>query len=157
MCQNILAESKYSELGRFIEENSKVEGALISVLHKGQSLFGYLPEEVQLYISRKMDIPAAKVNGVVSFYSYFKEEPVGENIISVCMGTACFVRGADKILDKLEKELGIKSGQVTADGKFSIDVLRCVGACGLAPVISIGDKVYPRLIAEDITKILEAY
>lgn len=157
MCQNILIESKYRELDRFIEDNSKVEGALISVLHKGQSLFGYLPEEIQLYISRKMDIPAAKVNGVVSFYSYFKEEPVGENIINVCMGTACFVRGAEKLLVELEQKLGIKAGQVTPDGKFSIDVLRCVGACGLAPVMSIGDKVYPRLTTEDITKILESH
>lgn len=157
MCQNILIESKYRELDRFIEDNSKVEGVLISVLHKGQSLFGYLPEEIQLYISRKMDIPAAKVNGVVSFYSYFKEEPVGENIINVCMGTACFVRGAEKLLVELEQKLGIKAGQVTPDGKFSIDVLRCVGACGLAPVMSIGDKVYPRLTTEDITKILESH
>lgn len=157
MCQSTLVARKYKELDRFIDENKESRGALISILHKAQNLFGYLPEELQLYVSRKLDIPAAKVNGVVTFYSYFKEEPVGENIISICMGTACFVKGSDKILSEIERLLGIRAGEVTSDGKFSIDVLRCVGACGLAPVMNIGEKTYPRLLVDDIAEILKAY
>jgi len=157
MCQNALVQEKFNELDCYIDSLGTEEGILISVLHKAQDLFGYLPNEVQLYVSRKLNIPAAKVNGVVTFYSYFTEEPKGKYIISVCLGTACFVKGAEGILGELEEKLNIKAGQTTADMKFTIDALRCVGACGLAPVIIINGKVYGRLQKGQVGKILDDY
>jgi NADH:ubiquinone oxidoreductase subunit E len=157
MCNNILTEEKYKELDNYIGELGQMEGALISILHRAQHIFGYLPKEVQLHIARKIGLPAAKVNGVVTFYSYFSETPKGEHIINVCLGTACFVRGADKILNEIEDILKIKAGETSADGKFSIDALRCIGACGLAPVIIVDGKVYGRLKVEDIPGILKQY
>jgi NADH-quinone oxidoreductase subunit E len=146
MCKNMLTEEKFKELDNYIGELGQMEGALISILHRAQHIFGYLPKEVQLHVARALDIPAAKVNGVVTFYSYFTEVPKGEHIINVCLGTACFVRGAEGILKEIETRLNVKAGGTTADGKFSIDALRCVGACGLAPVI-----------IEDIEGILKEY
>ncbi len=156
MCSNVLTHEKFAELDQFIDSIEDKEGALISVLHKSQEIFGYLPKEVQLYVARKLDLPAAKVNGVVTFYSYFTETPKGEHIISVCMGTACFVRGAEEILKELQDALKIKAGQTTPDGKFSIDALRCVGACGLAPVIMVDGKVYGRVKKEQVSDILDS-
>ncbi|MCK9168169.1 MAG: NAD(P)H-dependent oxidoreductase subunit E, partial [Bacteroidales bacterium] len=114
-------------------------GELINVLHKAQEIFGYLPSEVQEVISSKLNVPVAKVYGVVTFYSFFTMTPKGRFPISICTGTACYVRGAEKVLDEFKKELKIEVGQTTADGKFSLSCLRCVGACGLAPVVMIGD------------------
>ena len=133
------------------------EGELINVLHKTQGEFGFLPEEVQREIARNLGISVAHVYGVVTFYSFFTMTPKGKHAISVCMGTACYVRGAEKIVDELKDQLGIKVGGVTEDGKFSLDCLRCVGACGLAPVMLIGEKVYGRVEARDIKEILESY
>ena len=132
-------------------------GELINVLHKTQEAFGYLPAEVQQVIARELNISEAKVYGVVTFYTFFTMKPKGKYKISVCMGTACYVRGAEKVVDELEKELNIKVGDVTPDGKFSLDCLRCVGACGLAPVMLIDDKVYGRVEAPQIKEILEQY
>ena len=115
---------------------------------------GQIPKEVQLYVSRKLRLSAAKVNGVVTFYSYFTEEPKGEHVISVCMGTACFVRGSSDILTALQEKLGIVSGETTKDGKFTIDGLRCVGACGLAPVVLADGKVHGRVEVDDLDNIL---
>ncbi len=154
MCKNKLAEEKFAELGVFIEKLGHGEENLIEILHKAQSLFGYLPKEVQLYVSRSLKISAAKVNGVVTFYSYFTEKPKGEHVISVCMGTACFVRGSSDLLTALEKKLKIKSGETTKDGKFTIDALRCVGACGLAPVVFADGKVHGRIGVDDLDNIL---
>lgn len=154
MCENKFAEEKFRELDGFIEKVGASEGNLIEILHKAQNLFGYLPKEVQLYVSRSLGISAAKVNGVVTFYSYFTETPKGKHVISVCMGTACFVRGASDILVALEKKLGIKTGQTTKDGKFTIDSLRCVGACGLAPVVIADGKVHGRVEVDDLDNIL---
>lgn len=131
------------------------EGELINILHESQSLQGYIPEEMQRLIASKLGIPASKVYGVVTFYTFFTMTPKGRHPISVCMGTACYVRGAEKILDELKRRLGIDVGETTKDGKFSLDCLRCVGACGLAPVIMIGEKVYGRLQAADIKGILD--
>ena len=130
-------------------------GELINILHEAQSLQGYIPEEMQRIIASKLDIPASRVYGVVTFYTFFTMTPKGRHPISVCMGTACYVRGAEKILDELKRRLGIDVGETTPDGKFSLDCLRCVGACGLAPVIMIGEKVYGRLQAADIKNILD--
>ena len=154
MCNNKLAEEKFAELDAFIEKLGGTEENLIEILHKAQGLFGYLPQEVQLYVSRALRISAAKVNGVVTFYSYFTEEPKGQHVLSVCMGTACFVRGASDILTALEKKLKVKSGETTKDGKFTIDALRCVGACGLAPVVIADGKVHGRVGIDDLDNIL---
>jgi len=132
-------------------------GELINILHKTQEEFGYLPAEVQHVIARELNISEAKVYGVVTFYAFFTMKPKGKNKISVCMGTACYVRGAEKVVDELKKELKINVGDVTPDGKFSLDCLRCVGACGLAPVLMIGEKVYGRVEAPQIKEILAEY
>lgn len=115
------------------------------VLHKAQELFGYLPPEVQEFVAKKLEIPLAKVYGVVSFYTFFTMTPRGKYPISVCMGTACYVKGAEKILEEFKRILSIGVGETTDDGKFSITALRCIGACGLAPVLTIGSKVYGRV------------
>lgn len=130
------------------------ESALIKVLYEAQHIFGYLSKEVMLFIADTMNVPAAKIYGVVSFYSYFTTEPKGRSQIKVCLGTACFVRGADKIVRQLEHELGIKMGETTTDRKFSLDSLRCVGACGLAPVVLVNDKVYGKVEPDDVSKII---
>ena len=132
-------------------------GELINVLHKTQEVFGYLPEEVQREVAKNLNISVAKVYGVVTFYSFFTMTPKGRYPISVCMGTACYVRGAEKVVDALMRELEVKVGGVTADGKFSLDCLRCVGACGLAPVVTIGEKVYGRVEASKVKEILGQY
>lgn len=132
-------------------------GELINVLHQAQGVFGYLPEEVQREIAKNLNVSAAHVYGVVTFYSFFTMTPKGKHSVSVCMGTACYVRGADRVLEELKKELKIEVGGVTEDGKFSLDSLRCVGACGLAPVVLIGDKVYGRLEPGKIAQILAEY
>ncbi|MFN8241917.1 MAG: NADH-quinone oxidoreductase subunit NuoE [Bacteroidales bacterium] len=130
---------------------------LINVLHKCQEHFGYLPAEVQEVVSSELCVPVAKVYGVVTFYSFFTMIPKGKHPISICMGTACYVRGAEKVLDEFKKELNIQVGQVTADGKFSLSSLRCVGACGLAPVVLVGEKTYGRVAPDDVKGILKEY
>lgn len=158
MCgKNKLKEKGFKELESFIDELETKDGALISVLHKAQSIFGYLPREVQEFIAEHMDISFAHVYGVVSFYSYFTMVPKGDHPISVCMGTACYVRGADKVLEEFQKRLEIGPSETTVDGKFSIDALRCVGACGIAPVVLVGEKVYKKVEPADVAKILEEY
>lgn len=151
-----VVHQKFVELDAYIDSIEEREGALISILHKSQELFGYLPQEVQLHIARKLDIPAAKVNGVVTFYSYFSEEPKGEHVVSLCMGTACFVRGAEDILQEFEGKLKIKAGETTPDGRFTLDVLRCVGACGLAPVVTIDGRVHGRVRKEQVADLLKS-
>lgn len=157
MCKSVLVEEKFHELEEFINELPNKNGALIEVLHRAQHIFGYLPEEVQTFVAEKLNIPTSKVFGVVSFYSYFTTEPRGEHVVNVCMGTACFVRGAAGVLSEFEKQLGIKMGQTTPDGKFTIEVLRCVGACGLAPVVTVNDRVYGHVTPSDVKKILAEY
>jgi NADH:ubiquinone oxidoreductase subunit E len=157
MCKNLLAEEMFKELDAYIGSLENKEGTLITVLHKAQEIFGYLPKEVQLHVARRLDTTAAKVNGVVTFYSYFTEEPKGEHVINVCLGTACYVRGAEAILKEIENKLKIRAGGITEDGKFSLDGLRCVGACGLAPVVIVDGKVFGRVKTEEVEGILENY
>ena len=152
-----LSAEMFQELEQYIDSMPTTKGELIRVLHKAQNIFGYLPEEVQKFVGKKMGVSTAKVFGVVSFYSYFTMVPKGEHPISVCMGTACYVRGAEKVQDEFKKQLGIEVGATTDDGKFSLDALRCVGACGLAPVVLVGEKVYGRVTVEDVKKILAEY
>jgi len=132
-------------------------GELINVLHKTQDFLGYLPAEAQEVIASCLHIPTAKVYGVVSFYSFFTMIPKGKYPISVCMGTACYVRGAEKILDELKTQLGLSVGETGADGLFSLASLRCVGACGLAPVVLIGENVHGRLASDDVKPMIEQY
>ena len=139
------------------EQFNNDPGELIAILHECQSKLGYLPEPVQRIVARKLGIPASKVYGVVTFYSFFTMTPKGKYPISVCLGTACYVRGADKLLEEVKRVLGIDVGETTPDGKFSLDCLRCVGACGLAPVATIGEKVYGRLNPADIKKIVSEF
>lgn len=133
------------------------EQELINVLHKCQEHFGYLPAEVQEVVAEELKSPVAKVYGVVSFYSFFTMTPKGKHPISICLGTACYVRGAEKVLDEFKKELSIEVGQTTGDGKFSLSSLRCVGACGLAPVVLVGEKTYGRVAPDDVKNILKEY
>lgn len=132
-------------------------GELINVLHKAQSIFGYLPAEVQEIISKELQVPLAKVYGVVTFYSFFTMTPKGKHPISICTGTACYVRGAEKVLDEFRRSLNIKVGETTPDGKFSLSCLRCVGACGLAPVVLVGEKTYGRVSPDGVKDILAEY
>ncbi|MCT4542500.1 MAG: NAD(P)H-dependent oxidoreductase subunit E [Vallitalea sp.] len=152
-----LTDEKFQELEQYIDAMPTTKGELIRVLHKAQEIFGYLPKEVQKFVGKKLNVSTSKVFGVVSFYSYFTMTPKGEFNISVCMGTACYVRGADKVLDELKKELQIEVGETTPDGKFSLTSLRCVGACGLAPVVMVGEKVYGRVEANMVKDILLEY
>ncbi len=150
-------KEKYDELEQFIDGMETTKGALIEILHKAQGIFGYLPRDVQLFIARKLGIPGAEVFGVVSFYSYFTTKPRGKHTISVCMGTACYVRGADKILEKMKEKLGIESNEITEDGLFTLKDVRCIGACGLAPVVMVDDKVFGRVKVEEVDDILNQY
>ena len=156
-CDNRLKKECFTELETFISGLADKNGALISVLHKAQEIFGYLPEEVQTFVAEQLGISVAKVYGVVSFYSFFTMTPKGKFPIAVCMGTACYVRGAEKVLHEFQNQLGIKTGETTVDGLFSIDALRCVGACGLAPVVLVGEDVYGRDEAKDVKTILKKY
>lgn len=159
MC-NFISQNKklFDELDSLILSLPEAnESALIYVLKEAQGIFGYLPKEVQLYIAQKLNVSPAKVYGVVSFYSYFSTTPVGEHKINVCLGTACFVKGANAVLEEFEKQLGIKSGETTSDLKFTIECLRCVGACGLAPVVVVDGKVYSRVTPDDVESIIEEY
>jgi len=156
-CKNTLKQECFNQLDEFIIGLPEKKGALISVLHKAQEIFGYLPKEIQEFVADRLDLPLAKIYGVVSFYSFFTMTPKGKYPISVCMGTACFVRGADKVLKELEQKLGIKAGETTLDGLYSIDALRCVGACGLAPVVLVGEEVFGKDEARDIDGILAKY
>ncbi len=149
-----LDQELIAKLDEYIEETNSDEGNLIHVLHKAQSLFGYIPTNLQLYIARKLNIGAAKVNGVVSFYSYFSQEKTGKNIISVCLGTACYVKGAEKILKKFLDVLDVDKNEITKDELFSVKDVRCVGACGLAPVVTVGDHVFGHVKEQDVEKII---
>ncbi len=132
-------------------------GELINVLHKTQGTFGYLPAEIQEVIAKELNVPVAKVYGVVTFYSFFTMIPKGRFPISICTGTACYVRGAEKVLEEFKKELKIEVGETSEDGKFSIACLRCVGACGLAPVVMVGEKTYGRVAPEMVKDIIAQY
>lgn len=150
-------EEQASRLGACIAEHKGEAGALMPVLHEAQNIYGYLPFEVQRTIAEGLGVPIATVYGVATFYSQFTLSPKGKHKISVCLGTACYVKGSDKVLAAVERELKIKCGECTADRKFSIDSCRCVGACGLAPVMIIDGEVYGRLTEKDVNIILEKY
>ena len=159
MCSFVSQNQKlFDELDTLIQNLPVAdESSLIYVLKEAQGIFGYLPREVQLHIADKLGVPYSKVYGVVSFYSYFSTNPIGEYKISVCLGTVCFVKGSDKILSEFEKQLGIKAGQTSKDLLFSLDGLRCVGACGLAPVVVVNGKVYGQFKLDQVGELLDYY
>ncbi|PTN07571.1 NADH-quinone oxidoreductase subunit NuoE [Mangrovibacterium marinum] len=152
-----LAEKTIELIKSVCTQFGNKESELINVLHQIQSKLGYLPAEVQEVIAAELNMSVAKVYGVVTFYSFFTMLPQGEHPISICMGTACYVRGGEKVLHEFKRHLGIEVGQTTADGKFSLSCLRCVGACGLAPVVLVGEKVYGRVSPQQVSKIIAEY
>lgn len=145
------------QLKQVIEENKDHEGSLMQVLQLAQGIYGYLPIEVQKMVADGLGVPLSEVYGVATFYAQFTLFPKGKNQISVCLGTACYVKGSGKIHERLEKALGIKSGECTPDGKFSLEACRCIGACGLAPVLTVNGDVYGRLTEDDVDGILAKY
>lgn len=152
-----LPKEKVNKINEICNAFNNAPSELINVLHRAQEEFGYLPAEVQDVIAHNLHVSVAHVYGVVTFYSFFSMLPKGEFPISICTGTACYVRGAEKILDEFKKELHIAVGETTPDGMFSINCLRCVGACGLAPVVLVGEKVHGRVSPDDVKAIVEEY
>ena len=146
-----------AQLMAVIEENKSDKSNLMVVMQKAQDIYGYLPIEVQKIIAEELDVPLEKVFGVSTFYSQFTLTPKGKHHISVCLGTACYVKGSGIVLDKLKEKLEIDTGECTPDRQFSLDACRCVGACGLAPVMTIGEDVYGRLSADQVEGILKKY
>jgi len=152
-----LSQTSFDELETYISSLTEKKGALIPVLHKAQNLFGYLPKEVQLFICEKLDVPTSKIYGIVSFYSFFTMKPRGQFVINICTGTACFVRKADAVVKEFEKHLKVNVGETSKDGLYTLEALRCVGACGLAPVVIVNDKIYGHVEKKDVKKILAEY
>lgn len=146
-----------AKLKEVIASHKSDKGALMPVLQEAQEIYGYLPIEVQKMIAEEMDIPLEKIYGVATFYSQFTLNPKGKYTISVCLGTACYVKGSGDIFDELSKKLGINGGETTSDGKFTLVDCRCIGACGLAPVLTVNDDVYGRLTVDDVDGILAKY
>lgn len=157
MGKNILIEENFERLQAAIDENRNKKGALMPVLHEAQKIFGCIPLEVQKRISEELSIPLSEIYGVVTFYSQFTLESRGEFVIGVCLGTACYVKGAQPIIDKVSELTGTKVGKTSADGKFTLEATRCIGACGLAPVLTVNEDVYGRLVVADIPGIVKKY
>jgi len=157
MAQTCNDTALYAKLDEYIAGLPTKQGALISVLHKAQDIFGFLPIEVQNHVAHQLDIPSSKVYGVVTFYSHFTMTKKGQFRVNICMGTPCFVKGSQDILDEFKTCLKIESGGTTEDGVFSLDALRCVGACGLAPVVIVNGKVYARVTKDDVAGIVEEH
>jgi NADH:ubiquinone oxidoreductase subunit E len=156
-CKNETDQEKYARIGQIINEYKDQEGSLIQILHMAQGIYGYLPLELQQFIAEKLDKPLSEVYGVTTFYSFFATQPRGENTIRVCLGTACYVRGGKKIIEKLKEILGVEVGGTTEDRKFTLEVMRCIGACGLAPAMLINDKIYKQVNPEKLSSILAEY
>ena len=155
-----LAQDKMTILREFMAEASTKdysESYLIAVLHKAQALFGYLPKEVMDEVAEALQIPTAHIWGVATFYHYFNLKPIGKHVVSVCMGTACYVKGATQVLEALKKELGVQVGQTTDDMLFTLQEARCLGACGIAPVLMIDDKIYGELDAKKTADVINQY
>ena len=152
-----LVDPKQIKLDEIITKYKSQNGPLIPILQHAQEVYGYLPTDVLKHISKATRIPLARIYGVVTFYAQFRLTPSGRNVINVCLGTACHVRGGAKVLETIEKELKIKDGATTPDRRFTLEVVACIGACGLAPVISINNEVHGRLVPESIKGILAEY
>jgi NADH:ubiquinone oxidoreductase subunit E len=156
-CSKATHEEKLEQILTMIEHYKDQPGNLIQILHMAQGIYGYLPLDLQEVIANTLELPLSEVYGVVTFYSYFSTTPRGEYTIRVCLGTACYVRGGQKIVDRFREILGIDIGGTTKDMKFTLEIMRCLGACGLAPAITINDKVYKQVNPDKLEKILEHY
>jgi NADH:ubiquinone oxidoreductase subunit E len=154
---DVAMKEKMEKLEQIILQHKDQQGSLIPILHETQELFGYIPEEAQKKISEVLNVPLAEIFGVATFYSRFTLNPRGKNTISVCLGTACYVKNSQGVLDKLNEELKVATGSTTEDNKFTLEATRCLGCCGLAPVMMINDDVYGKLVPEDIPNILKKY
>ena len=154
---NEIIEKMTPEISAFIDEWKSKPGNLIMVLHQVQQTYGYIPRNIAIEISERLSVPLAKIYGVVTFYNFFKLEKAVKYKIQVCLGTACYIRGGDDLLKTLEKELGIGLNSTTPDGMFSIEAVRCLGCCGLAPVIVVNGNVHGRLTSKDVPAIIEQY
>ena len=154
---DVAMKEKMEKLEQIILQHKDQQGSLIPILHETQELFGYIPEEAQKKISEVMNIPLAEIFGVTTFYSRFTLNPRGKNTISVCLGTACYVKNSQGVLDRLNEELKVATGGTTEDNKFTLEATRCLGCCGLAPVMMINEDVYGKLVPEDIPDILKKY
>jgi NADH-quinone oxidoreductase E subunit len=150
-------DPRYQQLDEIIEKYKNMKGSLIPVLHEAQGVFGYLPENIQIYIAERLNKPLSEIYGVVTFYSLFSTKPRGKYIINLCLGTACYVKGSGRIMETLKKELGIEIGETTSDGLFTLKGCRCLGACGLAPVMTINEHVHGRLTEDDIPTLIKSY
>ena len=150
-------EEQEKQLRAIIDSHKEQKGALMPVLQEAQNIYGYLPIEVQKMIAEGLNIPLEEVYGVVTFYAQFSLNPKGKYNIGVCLGTACYVKGSQEVYDKVSEVLNIKGGEVTDDGKFSLEATRCIGCCGLAPVMTVGDDVYGKLTADMIPDIIKKY
>ena len=150
-------EEQKQQLDAIIAESKHDKSLLMSVMQQAQGIYGYLPKEVQVMIAEGMDVPLEKVYGVASFYAQFSLSPKGKYEISVCLGTACYVKGSGDIFDRLSERLGIGADDCTPDGKFSLTACRCIGACGLAPVLTVNEEVYGRITVDDVDDILAKY
>jgi len=156
-CGSAVKDERFIKIDEILEQNGRDESMLIQTLEQVQHELGYLPEEILSYLAESMDIPLSRIYGVVTFYSLFTTEPIGEYVISVCMGTACYVKGAGDILKEFERLLNVKVNHTTEDSKFTLRACRCLGACGLAPVLNVNGKVFGRLVLDDVQKIIDQF
>lgn len=156
-CVGEVTEDQKNKVGEIIERYKGTPGVLIQVLHEAQQVVGYLPREIQAMVAEGLGVPFSEVYSVVTFYALFSLKPKGRHQISVCKGTACYVRGAENIIEELAHDLGIRGEDTTSDGKFSVEIVRCMGACGLGPVIRVDDDVYARLKPDRVEGILSRY
>ncbi|MDD2362341.1 MAG: NADH-quinone oxidoreductase subunit NuoE [Oscillospiraceae bacterium] len=156
-CQNSEDGEKYQEIANIIDLYKDKKGSLIQILHLAQEIYGYLPLKLQKFIAASLEIPLSEVSGVITFYSFFSTKPRGEHTIRVCLGTACYVRGGKKLIERLQEILKIQAGDTTNDGKFTFEIARCIGACGLAPAMMIDDVVYKQVNVNKLESILSKY
>ena len=156
-CDMAEEKKKYKEIANIIDLYRDKKGSLIQILHLAQGIYGYLPLKLQKFIASSLDIPLSEVSGVITFYSFFSTRPRGEHTIRVCLGTACYVRGGKKLVERLQEILNIQIGETTGDGKFTFEIARCIGACGLAPAMMIDDVVYKQVNVNKLESILSKY
>lgn len=155
--ENPELKKQFDKLDAYIDEQAGQQGTLINVMHRAQEIFGYLPDEVLEYLAARLQVPRSTVYGVVTFYHFFSRTPKGRHTISVCLGTACYVRGASTVYNKVMKSLGITAGETSPDGRYTLDLVRCVGACGLAPVVVIDKDTYGRMTPDKVVTLLNKY
>lgn len=156
-CCSVSEQEKYGEIASIIDLYKDKEGSLIQILHLAQNIYGYLPLELQKFIATSLGKPLSEVSGVVTFYSFFSTRPRGKHTIRVCLGTACYVRGGKKLVERLQSMLGVELGGTTSDGRFTFEVARCIGACGLAPAMMIDNTVYKQVNVNKLESILSKY